>query len=194
MQRKVFNGIGRLLFAAVFCFVSASVLAKTEINVETAGTLSSLLTSTDRELKVTGVINGTDIKYIRSLVTAGTVIMGKGMTTVAKGAFYESKVKDVYVKALTPPSTSSYMFSSNPTIHVYASALSKYKASDWKNYGTIVGDLDEWEAARTTGVVAPEISAPSFSSGEGDVYDLSGRRVNSQLKKGLYIVGGKKWF
>ena len=127
--------------------------------------------------------------YCNSLAT---VIMGKGVTTVAKGAFYESKVKDVYVKALTPPSTSSYMFSSNPTIHVYASALSKYKASDWKNYGTIVGDLDEWEAARTTGVFAPEISAPSFSSGEGEVYDLSGRRVNSQLKKGLYIVGGKK--
>jgi hypothetical protein len=25
-----------------------------------------------------------------------------------------------------------------------------------------------------------------------DVYDLTGRKVNSQLKKGIYIVGGKK--
>lgn len=48
--------------------------------------------------------------------------------------------------------------------------------------------------------------APAFSKGEGDVYDLSGRKVNSQsshslstredlggsLKKGVYIVGGKR--
>jgi hypothetical protein len=25
-----------------------------------------------------------------------------------------------------------------------------------------------------------------------DIYDLTGRKVNSQLKKGIYIVGGKK--
>ena len=40
---------------------------------------------------------------------------------------------------------------------------------------------------------------PSLSQGEGAIYDLSGRRINSQfstlnsqLKKGIYIVGGKK--
>ena len=65
--------IKRLSVAAVLCLVQTSVWAVTEINVETAGTLSSLLTSTDTELKVTGVINGTDIKYIRELVVAGTV-------------------------------------------------------------------------------------------------------------------------
>jgi len=30
------------------------------------------------------------------------------------------------------------------------------------------------------------------ASSPAPVYDLSGRRVNSQLKKGLYIVNGKK--
>ena len=63
----------KLLLTALICIVQTNLWAVTEINVETAGTLSSLLTSTDKELKVTGVINGTDIKYIRSLVTAGTV-------------------------------------------------------------------------------------------------------------------------
>ncbi len=97
-------------------------------------------------------------------------------------------VKDVYVKALTPPSTNGYTFSSNPVIHVYASALAKYKASDWKNYGTIVGDLDEWEA--TTGV--DEIHNPqSVIHNEGTVYNLNGQRI-SNAGKGLYIVGGKK--
>ena len=117
-----------------------------------------------------------------------TVILGKGVKTLSKGAFYESAVKDVYVKALTPPSTNGYTFSSNPVIHVYASALAKYKASDWKNYGTIVGDLDEWEA--TTGV--KEIHNPqSVIHNEGTVYNLNGQRI-SNAGKGLYIVGGKK--
>ena len=63
----------RLLLAAFVCFTSESLRAVTEINVETAGTLPSLLTETDKELKVTGFINGTDIKFMRSLVQAGTV-------------------------------------------------------------------------------------------------------------------------
>ena len=33
---------------------------------------------------------------------------------------------------------------------------------------------------------------PTLSEGEGVIYDLSGRRVSSNLKKGLYIVNGKK--
>jgi len=73
MKRNFYTISFRLLLAAIVCFTSKSLWAVTEVNVETAGTLSTLLTSTDKELKVTGVINGTDIKYIRSLVTAGTV-------------------------------------------------------------------------------------------------------------------------
>ena len=73
MKRNFYTISFRLLLAAIVCFTSKSLWAVTEVNVETAGTLSTLLASTDKELKVTGVINGTDIKYIRSLVTAGTV-------------------------------------------------------------------------------------------------------------------------
>ena len=37
------------------------------------------------------------------------------------------------------------------------------------------------------------INGPAFNStSNGECYDLSGRRVNSQLKKGIYIVNGKK--
>ena len=34
--------------------------------------------------------------------------------------------------------------------------------------------------------------ASDFFKGEGAIYDLSGRKVNSQLKKGIYIINGKK--
>jgi hypothetical protein len=117
-----------------------------------------------------------------------TVVIGKGAKTLSKGAFYDSKVKDVYVKALTPPSTNGYLFNSNPTIHVYASTLSKYQASDWKNYGTIVGDLDEWEEA--TGVESIQNSEFRIHN-KGAVYNLSGQRIYKP-GNGLYIVGGKK--
>lgn len=219
------------LFAAVLCLFHTSVWAVTEIHVETAGTLSSLLTSTDKELKVTGVINGTDVKYIRELVTAGTVtsldwsevsivsggeaydgthttennvigekmfyeftklqkmllpmsvktiqtnafarsglksidipnsvtqiggdafaycssletvVLGKKVTQLNQGVFYSSAVKTAYVKPLTPPNTPAYLFSSSPKIYVYNASLADYKASGWKNYGTIYGNLEDY--------------------------------------------------
>ena len=219
----------RLFLTALICIVQTNLWAVTEINVETAGTLSSLLTSTDKELKVTGVINGTDIKYIRSLVTAGTVtsldwsdvsivsggeaydgshttqnniigeqmfyecsklqamvlpstvtaiqtnafartglkaidipntvtklggdafaycssletvVIGKKVTSLNQGVFYSSAVKTAYVKPITPPSTPAYLFSSNPKIYVYTNALTDYKQSSWKDYGTIYGGLE----------------------------------------------------
>ncbi len=73
------------------------------------------------------------------------VTIGSGVKKLEKGAFYESPVKDVYVKALTPPEVSSYLFSKKPTIHVPSQSLSAYQASEWAQYGTIVGDLDSSE-------------------------------------------------
>ena len=67
------NSLFRLALTAAFCLMQSSVWGLTTIHVETAGTLSTLLSATDKELKVTGVINGTDIKHLRQLVTAGTV-------------------------------------------------------------------------------------------------------------------------
>ena len=223
----------RLLLTALICFGQTNLWALTEINVETAGTLSTLLTSTDKELKVTGVINGSDIKYIRSLVNAGkvtsldwsgvrivsggeayvgnyktsndivgeqmfyecskleaivlpttvttiqtnafsrtglkaidipgsvtkiggdafaycgsleTVVIGKNVKQLDQGVFYSSAVKTAYVKPVTPPSVPAYLFSSNPKIYVYSGALADYKASGWKDYGTILGGLENYYA------------------------------------------------
>ena len=93
MQKKSFLEIVKLLFAAVVCCGPVSVWADSEVHVEEAGTLASLLPSSDRKLKVTGVINGTDIKYIRSLVSTGKVtsLDWSEVRIVAGGeAYYES--------------------------------------------------------------------------------------------------------
>ena len=123
------------------------------------------------------------------------VIIGKGVKTLSKGSFYGSKVKNVYIKAFTPPSAGSYLFSSEPVIHVYASALQKYKNSAWASYGTIVGDLDEWEAVTGIQSITPVIpkgeGLVTDKLSNGQCYDLSGRRIQ-QPRKGLYIVDGKK--
>ena len=93
MKNNYFVAMLRSLLAILVCIFSTNLLAVTEVHVEKAGTLPSLLTSTDSELKVTGVINGTDIKFIRELVTAGTVtsLDWSGVSIVAGGeAYFES--------------------------------------------------------------------------------------------------------
>lgn len=123
-----------------------------------------------------------------------TVIIGENAKklTLSKGAFYDSKVKDVYVKALTPPNVSSYVFSSNPTIHVYASALAAYQASGWAEYGTIVGDLDDCEII--TGIDAPEMDEEIVNSKllNSNCYDVFGRKVTRLQPGNIYIRNGKK--
>ena len=116
-----------------------------------------------------------------------TVLVGNGVKTISKGAFYGSAVKDIYVTPLTPPSVSSYLLSSNPTIHVYASALSKYQASAWAEYGTIVGDLTD-DIVDGIEEIKDSKDIRDFNVG---IYDMQGRRV-SKTGKGIYIVDGKK--
>ncbi|MBQ4002929.1 MAG: hypothetical protein II600_03035, partial [Bacteroidaceae bacterium] len=107
-----------------------------------------------------------------------------------QGVFYNSAVKDAYVKALTPPSISAYLFSSNPTIHVYARALAAYQASAGAEFGTLVGDLDEYE------VITAEEQIPKrrVVTDDAAIYDLSGRSVGRNQPAGIYIRRGKKIF
>ena len=126
--------------------------------------------------------------YCSSLTT---VLVGKGVKTISKGAFYSSPVKDIYVTPLTPPSISSYLLSSNPTIHVYASALARYQASSWAEYGTIVGDLTD---EIVDGIEAPfENTEASPREGLDVIYDLMGRKVTNLKPGNIYIRNGKKF-
>jgi hypothetical protein len=116
-----------------------------------------------------------------------TVILGKGLRTISQGVFYNSPVKNVYVKALTPPTLSDYVFNSNPTIHVPASALAKYQASSWTNFGTIMGDLEDF-------IDGLENIEDGFAenSEKAPIYNLQGIRVTDLLPGTIYIKNGKK--
>ena len=118
-----------------------------------------------------------------------TVTIGSKMKTLSKGSFYNSPVKDVYVYATTPPNVdASYIFSSNPTIHVFKESLEAYKTSKWADYaGKIVGDLD-----KHTSIEQPKQEVET-SDANAPIYDLSGRRVKELQPGKMYIRKGKKF-
>ena len=90
---KTYTQIIRLLLATCACLIVTTGWSKTEVNVQTAGTLSSLISTSEKELKVTGVINGSDIKFIRQLITSGkvSILDWSEVNIVAGGdAYYES--------------------------------------------------------------------------------------------------------
>ena len=65
----------KALLSGIAFLCSLNTWSLTEINVSNAGTLPSLMQNLtfDKDLKLTGSINGTDVKYIRELLTAGKV-------------------------------------------------------------------------------------------------------------------------
>lgn len=158
-----------------------------------SGTRISMIEIPDK----TRTIGEDAFAYIESL---HTVVLGKTVSTLSKGAFYDSNVKDVYVKALNPPSLGSYTFSSHPTIHVYQSALAKYQASAWKDYGTVVGDLTDEIVDGIEAIERENGNGESAKDNDADGkwFDLGGRQAasgkgaNSNLH-GIYIRNGKKF-
>lgn len=120
-----------------------------------------------------------------------SVLIGEKVKTMNQGVFYDSKVKDAYVKAHTPPTISSYLFSSNPTIHVYSQDLAKYQKSAWAEYGTIVGDLEECDII-VTPIVVPMADTKTILE-DGPVYNLQGIQVTNIQPGIIYIQNGKKF-
>ncbi|MBQ7179722.1 MAG: leucine-rich repeat protein [Bacteroidaceae bacterium] len=118
-----------------------------------------------------------------------TVVVGAKVRTMEQGVFYSSDVKHAYVKASTPPSIAAYLFSSKPVIHVYAKSLAAYKASAWADFGTLVGDLDDYEDM--TYIEEMPQAIPAGSDPE-QFFDLQGRRVSHLRPGSIYIRKGKK--
>ena len=183
------NTIGEYAFQGFSKLISIK-LPQTLTKIGSNAFSNSGLRMIDIPDKVTSV--GEDaFAYCNNLTS---VIIGKGARTLSKGTFYGSNVKEVYVKALTPPSVGSYLFSSNPTIHVYASSLEQYKASGWAEYGTIVGDLEDYEEL-ISGIqeVENSIDTPHSSILKSQtIYDLQGRPATNLKPGNIYIQGGKK--
>ena len=147
---------------------------------------SSGLKSIEIPDKVTSV-GGDAFAYCDQLTT---VVVGSGVKTMDQGVFYSSAVKNAYVKALTPPTIANYLFSSKPTIHVYASALDDYLNSPWADFGSIVGDLDDF----IVGIESIHNSQFIIHNDDEDaIYDLLGRKVNKLQPGAIYIQNGKKY-
>ena len=218
-----------ILFIFAICGVS-SLWAETIVSVPQPGILSSQLTTMDKNVKINGAINGSDIKYLRqqinngfitslnlsdaSIVSGGdayyeefttndnivgecmfnqcekleyislpnsityisskafsksglkkieipdkvstlgfdafaycnaldTVVLGRKTNKLEQGVFFGSSVKVVYVRSSSIPTITYYLFSSNPTICVYSDMKDDFADSDWNEFGTIVGNLEE---------------------------------------------------
>ena len=77
---------------ALCCFTNAWAEAVV-VHVEKAGTLSTLLTTSETEVKLTGSINGTDVKYLRQMINEGkTVSLDLSEVKIVSGgvAYYEN--------------------------------------------------------------------------------------------------------
>ena len=117
------------------------------------------------------------------------VEIGSNVKRLNQGVFYSSEVKHVYVKAKTPPTIGNYLFSSKPIIHVYAESLAEYEASAWAEYGTLVGDLEDYENLT---LIKDMDTLPQEGHEAGPAYDLFGRRVSSLQPYQVYVRKGRK--
>ncbi|MBR1917368.1 MAG: leucine-rich repeat protein, partial [Bacteroidaceae bacterium] len=107
-----------------------------------------------------------------------TIYIGSGIKTISGSFMYNATVSDVYMYAENPPSTGTYSFSFNPTIHVYKGCLDAYKAigqwaTVWGNARNLVADLykdsytyDEFLAKKTQLENITSASDPGFFSTE----------------------------
>lgn len=132
-------------------------------------------------------IGGDAFAYCAAL---NTVTIGSNVSTMSQGVFYSSNVRTVYAKGMTPPSLSAYFLTSNPVIHVYSDALEAYQNSRWAEYGTLVGDLENYIPRTETGVN----SVLKPVDNDGSTYTLDGIRRREAPKTGLYIRDGLKFW
>ncbi|MBP5360895.1 MAG: leucine-rich repeat protein [Bacteroidaceae bacterium] len=127
------------------------------------------------------------------------VIIGSGAKTMQQGVFYSSNVKDAYVKAVNPPTVNNYLFSSKPTIHVPASSVEAYKASRWAEFGTIVGDLEDYEDLISgieevrNEVLEMRNEESGLRNHSSQCYDLQGHPVTNLQPSTVYVCNGKKF-
>ena len=182
------NTIGNRAFYG-FRKLIAIRLPKTLTKIDTNAFANSGLKEIDIPDGVTS-IGGDAFAYCDGL---SRVIIGSKVKTMSQGVFYSSAVKHAYVKPLTPPSIASYLFSSKPVIHVYAKALSAYKASGWAEYGTLVGDLDDCEEITAVDPLMDDELQSAQDVEEAPVYDLFGRRVSVLKPSSIYIRNGRKF-
>ena len=180
--RSTANAIGSHAFYGLKKLVAINLPQKITSISDNAFARSGLREATIPEMVTT--VGGDAFAYCENL---SRVTVGPKVKTMGQGVFYSSPVKHAYVYPTTPPSISMYLFSSKPVIHVYAKALAAYQKSKWAEFGTLVGDLDDYTPVET---VRSEVAQPAE---DVPVYDLMGRRVTRLQPGTIYIRKGKKF-
>ena len=121
-----------------------------------------------------------------------SVTIGSSVTSIGGSAFYGcSSLTDVFCYAENVPTAKSNAFNRSPlesaTLHVPAVSIESYKAtSPWSKFGNIVA-LTSDEISYWDGIKEIESLTPALSNGEGDYYDLNGRKL-SKPQKGINII------
>ena len=180
--RSTANAIGSHAFYGLKKLVAITLPRRITSIGDNAFARSGIREATIPDMVTT--VGGDAFAYCESLTR---VTVGPKVKTMSQGVFYSSPVKHAYVYPTTPPSIALYLFSSKPVIHVYAKALAAYQKSGWAEFGTLVGDLDDYTPVETvkSDVPQPVEDAP--------VYDLMGRRVTRLQPGTIYIRKGKKF-
>lgn len=126
-----------------------------------------------------------------------TVVIGENVGRIDYRAFDECGIKTIYMRATVPPLywdeeederiDEDHMFNeevyTSATLYVPEDAVAYYRVSDvWKNFKYI--------KQAPTGITTPLIDT---TTKEAPIYNLQGQR-QSNLQRGLNIVGGKKQF
>ena len=138
-------------------------------------------------------------------ISLTNVVIGNSLSKIGDNAFgFCYELETVYCYAVTPPMHSSVYPNGNvfedsdpqsATLHVPKGSLTAYqRAPEWKEFGTIIDDLDPNGLDGVTDVVT------DANERLVDVYTTSGIRLMHQVKReavytlpaGLYIVGGEK--
>lgn len=100
-----------------------------------------------------------------------------------KGTYDEIKAAGKYVLAKPEGKAVGFYKATSGLIEACKAYLELPEATEIKAF---------YFGGESEGPTAVKSITPALSGNDGAVYDLQGRKVNSQLKRGIYIVNGKK--
>ncbi len=133
--------------------------------------------------------------YAAGSSTRGGGIVGGGQTSETPASTYKNVAVwnndyEIFGRTVRGDVKQGVIFYDSTNFSDMQKAVVAWDASVWScdmeegSYPVLVGSANTPDAIEDVNV--------SENGNVRDIYDLTGRKVNSQLKKGIYIVGGKK--
>lgn len=161
--------------------------------IEISNTVTSIGNSAFHDLSaLTSVTIPNSIGFIGEYAFLGCdnlkeLVLGEGLRSIGDNAFLNTSIESIYSCSPIPPSCDGSAFSSDTyeLAMLYVpneqAAIQQYKAHKVWSWFSNIKEYD------FTGITA----TPSFNAAPPSIYDLSGKKLNTQTK-GLNVVGNKK--